>query len=78
MKSFLRTATFASAIAACLSSHVGAQQLTESNYDQLVPAGKEVDAIYGDFAIRNKAATAIVAFTRSSYVAMRSRCASTS
>ncbi|MFY9251878.1 MAG: CehA/McbA family metallohydrolase [Fuerstiella sp.] len=62
MKSLLRTATFALAIAACLSSHVSAQQLTESNYDQLVPAGKEVDAIYGDYAIHNKAATAIVAF----------------
>ena len=62
MKTLLRSAIFASAFAAYTSDSTSAQQLTESNYDQLVPAGKEVDAIYGDFAIRNKAATAIVAF----------------
>ncbi len=39
-----------------------AQQLTEANYDRLVPVGKEVDAIYGDFALRNKSAKAIIAF----------------
>lgn len=39
-----------------------AQQLTEKNYDRLVPAGKEVDAIYGDFALQNDAAKAVIAF----------------
>ena len=39
-----------------------AQELTETNYDQLVPKGKEVDAIYGDFALSNMAAKAVVAF----------------
>ncbi|HIE95966.1 MAG TPA: carboxypeptidase regulatory-like domain-containing protein [Planctomycetes bacterium] len=39
-----------------------AQLLTEENYDQLVPAGKEVDAIYGDFALQNKSAKAVIAF----------------
>ena len=39
-----------------------AQQLTETNYDRLVPAGKEVDAIYGDFALQNDSAKAVIAF----------------
>jgi len=38
-----------------------AQELTVANYDQLVPQGKEVDAIYGDFAIGNKEAKAVIA-----------------
>ena len=62
VKSLLFSAIFASAIFGYTPNSVTAQQLTESNYDQLVPVGKEVDAIYGDFAIRNKAATAIVAY----------------
>ena len=40
---------------------VVAQKLTETNYDQLVPAGKETDAIYGDFALVNKSAKAVIA-----------------
>ena len=41
------------------------QQLDANNYDDLVPHGKEVDAIYGDFALHNKSAKAIVAAPRS-------------
>lgn len=51
------------------------QRLTESNYDQLVPAGKEADAIYGDFAVQNAAAKAIVAdikATRNANMTVRS------
>ncbi|MCA9064776.1 MAG: CehA/McbA family metallohydrolase [Planctomycetaceae bacterium] len=42
-------------------SDLRAEQLTESNWDQLVPAGKEVDAIYGDFALRNQHIRAVIA-----------------
>lgn len=35
--------------------------LSEANWDQLVPHGKEVDAIYGDFVLRNKHLTAVIA-----------------
>lgn len=35
--------------------------LTEANWDEFVPAGKEVDAIYGDLVIRNSNLTAIIA-----------------
>ena len=59
MKTSQVVMTFTFAVAS-FSSCFG-QVLTEANYDQLVPQGKEVDAIYGDFALRNKAATAIVA-----------------
>ncbi|MEZ6121989.1 MAG: hypothetical protein R3C49_02295 [Planctomycetaceae bacterium] len=40
---------------------MSAEQLTEANYDQLVPSGKEVDAIYGDHALGNTAARAVIA-----------------
>lgn len=43
------------------SSLTQAQVITESNYDALVPAGKEVDAIYGDIALENKFASAVIA-----------------
>lgn len=36
-------------------------QLSEANWEQLVPRGKEVDAIYGDFVLRNKHLTAVIA-----------------
>ncbi|MEZ6128651.1 MAG: CehA/McbA family metallohydrolase [Planctomycetaceae bacterium] len=48
-------------IAVLTSNVLHAQQLTEANFDRLVPSGKEVDAIYGDYAIGNKAARAIIA-----------------
>lgn len=35
--------------------------LSEGNWEQLVPQGKEVDAIYGDFVLRNKHLTAVIA-----------------
>ena len=36
-------------------------QLSEANWAQLVPRGKEVDAIYGDFVLRNKHLAAVIA-----------------
>lgn len=36
-------------------------QLSAKNWDELVPAGKEVDAIYGDFVLKNNYLTAVVA-----------------
>ena len=36
-------------------------QITEGNYDQIVPKGKEVDAIYGDWVLRNKYVVAVIA-----------------
>lgn len=52
-----------------------AQQLTKTNYDRLVPAGKEVDAIYGDYALGNEAARAVIArpvITRNANMTVRS------
>lgn len=36
-------------------------QLTAENYDQLCPKGKEVDAIYGDYLMRNDVVVAVIA-----------------
>ena len=36
-------------------------RLTPENWDEYVPAGKEIDAIYGDYVIRNDVLTAIIA-----------------
>lgn len=40
---------------------VTAAILDESNWDQLAPAGKEVDAIYGDIVLKNAFLTAVIA-----------------
>ena len=37
------------------------EELTADNWEQLVPAGKEVDAIYGDYALQNEMITAVIA-----------------
>ena len=37
------------------------EQLTPENWDKYVPAGKEVDAIYGDYVLQNDIFTAIIA-----------------
>ncbi|MDG2129950.1 MAG: CehA/McbA family metallohydrolase [Fuerstiella sp.] len=58
----------------CDGGSLFAQQLTEANYDRLVPDGKEVDAIYGDFALQNRSAKAVIAFpatTRNSNMTVR-------
>ncbi|MDP1796556.1 MAG: hypothetical protein Q8K78_03700, partial [Planctomycetaceae bacterium] len=39
--------------------------LTEANWGQLVPEGKEVDAIYGDIVLRNAHLTAVIAEPKS-------------
>lgn len=36
-------------------------KISASNYDSVVPVGKEVDAIYGDFVLRNDQVTAVIA-----------------
>ena len=36
-------------------------RLTDDNWNELVPAGKEVDAILGDFVLRNRLVTAVIA-----------------
>ena len=57
-----------------VSADSDAQQITESNYDQLVPAGKEVDAIYGDYVIANEKMMAVIAapkFTRHANMTVR-------
>ena len=36
-------------------------RLTPDNYDEFVPAGKEVDAIYGDWLVRNSNIVAVIA-----------------
>jgi len=40
-------------------------QLTSQNWDQYVPQGKEIDAIYGDYVIRNDVLTAVIAQPKS-------------
>ncbi len=35
--------------------------LSEQNWDELAPSGKEVDAIYGDFVLKNDLITAVIA-----------------
>lgn len=40
---------------------VDVERLSEANWEQLVPAGKEVDAIYGDYVLQNRHLTAVVA-----------------
>ena len=40
-------------------------QLTPRNWDQYVPQGKEIDAIYGDYVIRNDVLTAVIAQPKS-------------
>ncbi|MEP3482347.1 MAG: CehA/McbA family metallohydrolase [Fuerstiella sp.] len=55
-------------------SESNAQQITEANYDQLVPIGKEVDAIYGDYVIANDKVSAVIAapkFTRNANMTVR-------
>ncbi len=37
------------------------QELSPDNWDQLVPSGKEVDAIYGDFVLQNRHLRAVIA-----------------
>jgi hypothetical protein len=39
--------------------------LQESNWDEFAALGKEVDAIYGDFVLRNDEIVAVIAFPRS-------------
>lgn len=36
-------------------------EITHTNYNQVVPAGKEVDAIVGDYVLRNERVTAVIA-----------------
>lgn len=43
------------------ASQLRIEELNADNWDQLVPAGKEVDAIYGDFALQNEFIRAVIA-----------------
>jgi hypothetical protein len=43
------------------SSNMLIAQLSSENWDDLAPEGKEVDAIYGDFVLKNKYLTAVIA-----------------
>lgn len=49
--------------AACAADEppVLVQELGPDNWDQLVPTGKEVDAIYGDFVLQNRHLRAVIA-----------------
>ena len=53
----MRIVTLCSIIATLFLYHpaTGAEvhQLTPANWDERIPAGKEVDAIYGDYVLRN-------------------------
>ncbi len=47
----------------CSSQSIGSEfvKLTEKNWDEFVPQGKEVDAIYGDYVLRNDRIVVIIA-----------------
>lgn len=63
MKRALRSIGIVAIAILCLGNCLGTEvvQLTEENYLQYVPVGKEVDAIYGDWVLRNDRVTAIIA-----------------
>ena len=58
----MRIVTLCSFIATLFLYHPATEaeghQLTPANWDELIPAGKEVDAIYGDYVLRNDILTA--------------------
>jgi hypothetical protein len=47
-------------VAGSANAELRLEQLREDNWDALVPAGKEVDAIYGDYALQNDHLVAII------------------
>ncbi|MFO0974866.1 MAG: CehA/McbA family metallohydrolase [Planctomycetaceae bacterium] len=53
--------TAATPLHAQSSSTLRAEELTAENWEQLVPAGKEVDAIYHDYVLQNDLITAVIA-----------------
>lgn len=64
------------AVACAISTtSCNAQPVSAQNYDALVPTGKETDAIYGDIALVNKSAKAVLALpapTRHANMTVRS------
>lgn len=61
MRSACAVALLLAALWPRLSSAAEIIQLTAENYDQLCPHGKEVDAVYGDYLIRNDRIVAVIA-----------------
>lgn len=63
MGTFTRTVLFCLALCLLTLPAAGAElvQLDEKNWDAFVPAGKEVDAIYGDYVLRNEYVVAVIA-----------------
>lgn len=62
-----RLRIFLTACAAISSTSLPATEiikLTPENYDQVVPVGKEVDANYGDWVLRNRHVVAVIANPR--------------
>lgn len=55
------TVAFAAMFQAKDADTVELAQLTAENWSRFVPEGKEVDAIYGDYVLRNKYLTAVIA-----------------
>jgi hypothetical protein len=45
----------------CFAQSVESARLTAVNWDQFVPSGKEVDAIYGDIVLRNEKIVVVIA-----------------
>ncbi|MEC9096039.1 MAG: hypothetical protein VX776_05360, partial [Planctomycetota bacterium] len=59
---YTKLLTTIASLTLCLPTHaVEVKQLTEDNWADYIPAGKEIDAIYGDYVIRNEVLTAIIA-----------------
>lgn len=52
---------FATAQQSAPTTAVALVQLAEGNWNQFAPEGKEVDAIYGDYVLRNAHLTAVIA-----------------
>lgn len=75
MTCFLQKNAVLLALVLTMAVPSSAQELTPANFDKLVPNGKEVDAIYGDFAIVHGAAKAVIAApvsTRNANMTVRS------
>lgn len=57
----VRTLVWLTLVAAALPALAESTTLTPDNYDALAPQGKEVDAIHGDYVLRNDRLVAVIA-----------------
>jgi hypothetical protein len=61
LSTLIACCTFPVLVKASDDNSVIVQELSEGTWDQLVPKGKEVDAIYGDTVLQNQFIRAVIA-----------------